>query len=267
MKTVFLQAFLTLYVTSPGTPLDWSAPGPLFSSVMKNMLSFEENPLGLTVTAIDCPEFKEKISVVPKDFGLLGELLIEGRGLGLLYQTFKGQEIDATQELRENLKLPRTRLVRYKLNVFQCARIREFLKEFREKKIPSRFGLPHRPLHAEGATGTSLGVALLDVAGVLGQTERYAWDHGLYLPDKLSGMPLKEQYVGFFSLMGSSWGKGDEKSSILHFWDPQKIAHWVDETVKADPQRLIKEGEAVGVEIDRSHLPAPAGTWWEQANP
>ena len=148
------------------------------------------------------------------------------------------------------------------INDGQCGRIKNFLSEFREKKIGERFGLPHRPLMAEGASDTSLAVSLMEVAGVLEQDQREAWETGLFLPDDLSGMPLKDHYVGIFSLMGSSWGKRPDKSSIFKFWNPQKISAWVDNY--SGPKSKLEK--AKGIEINKSHLPAPQGSYWQQAN-
>lgn len=253
-------AQLTLITTPPTVPLDWNSPGALFSSILKNKVRFEKRPLGLTAIKLSCPSGEQTLALVPKSFGLFGELLIEGRGLGLLYHTFPGELIDASEEVKLNLENEKTRFVRYLISNNHCIRMEAFLKDFRDKKVGEKFGLPHRPLMAEGGSDTSFAVALLEVAGVLNQKERDSWESAFYLPDELSGMPLHEKYVNVLSLRGSRWDKSDTKAAVLKIWDPQKISSWVDSM----PGK-VAEGKAVGVELDRSKVPAPQGGWWKQA--
>jgi hypothetical protein len=250
MKTLLVAPILTisLFVTPPEKPLDQSSPGKFMSS----LLFSKGNPLGKTVSEIKCQDFTESLTVNPVDLKILGPLFMEGRGLGLLFHTFPGRLENATPDLKDE----KTKFIRIKINQGQCARLKNYLKDFREKKIAERFGLPHRPLMAEGATGASLGVSLLEVAGVMEQGQREAWETTLILPEKLSGMPLKDQYVSPFSLIGSSWGKNDSQNIVLKFWDPEKIRNWITE----------KAPNKQGLEIDKSHLPAPQGSHWKQAN-
>jgi hypothetical protein len=272
ISTIFLTnsalavSSLTLYTTPPETHLDWSSPASLFTSVFKNTFFSSGNPLGSTVTEINCPNEQEILTIIPGELGLIGALFFEGRGLGLLYQTFPGKLVSAGKELEKNLQDEKTRFVRVEINAGQCARIKNFLTDFREKKIGERFGLPHRPLMAEGATDVSLAVSLMEVAGVFEQDQRQTWETGLFLPDKLSGMPLNDHYVGIFSLLGSSWGKGPDKSSVLKFWNPQKITDWVNEKIKNHPEMKVTQQKAVGVVTKKDHLPAPQGSYWQQAN-
>lgn len=273
MKTLILCTFfltnsalaassVALFVTPPETALDWSSPGSIYRTVLKNKILTDGNPLGTTIASIDCPGQKETLTIIPEDINLFGSLFFEGRGLGLLYQTYSGKLTEAAIELSGNLKDPGTRFVRVEINPGQCSRVKDFIGHFREKKIGNRFGLPHRPLMAEGASDTSFAVAIFEVAGVLSQNQREAWETGLFLPHKLSGMPLKDQYVGIFSLMGSSWGKGPDKSSVFKFWNPQNISAWVDRY----PGPKAKLEQATGIEMNKSHLPAPQGSFWQQAN-
>ncbi|MFL5785943.1 MAG: hypothetical protein ACJ76H_15095 [Bacteriovoracaceae bacterium] len=253
-------AQLTLITTPPAVPLDWSSPGSLFSSILKNKIRFEKRPLGLTAVKISCPTWEQTIALVPKSFSVIGELLVDGRGLGLLYHTFPGELVDPSEEVKTNLENEKTRFVRYLISDNHCIRIEAFLKDFREKKVGEKFGLPHRPLMAEGGSDTSFAVAVLEVAGVLNQKEKDSWESAYYLPDELSGMPLHEKYVNVFSLMGSHWDDSDTKASVLKIWDPQKISSWVDSS-----SAKVTEGKATGVELDRSKVPAPQGGWWKQA--
>jgi hypothetical protein len=253
-------AQLSLITTPPAVALDWNSPGALFSSIMKNKFRFEKRPLGLTAIKISCPSGEQTIALVPKSFSVLGELVVEGRGLGLLYHTFPGELIDVSEEVKANLENEKTRFVRFLISDNHCVRIEAFLKDFREKKIGEKFGLPHRPLMAEGGSDTSFAVAVLEVAGVLNQKEKDSWESAYYLPDELSGMPLHEKYVNILSLIGSRWDKSDLKASVLKIWDPQKISSWIDSS-----SAKVTEGKATGVELDRSKVPAPQGGWWKQA--
>jgi hypothetical protein len=266
ISTIFLTnsalaaSTLALYTSPSG--LDWSSPGKIFSTLLKKDLFSAGSPFGMTITEINCPDQKEILTIIPGGLGIFGSLFFEGRGLGFFYQTFPGKVTDASEDLKKILLDEKTRFVKIEINPAQCSRIKDYLSDFRAKKIGERFGLPHRPLMAEGSSDTSLPVSLMEVAGVLDHDQREAWETAKYLPEKLSGVPLKDQYVGFYSLIGSSWGKGPDKSFILKFWDPNRISAWVDNY----QGQKIKSEKAVGVVIKKDHLPAPQGTYWQQAN-
>ena len=254
--SLFAAGSVTLSVMPPSHPLDWSSPGGVFKAIMKNKIAFEKRPLGLVAVTVNCPLVSETLALRPYSMGLIGELLIEGRGLGLLYHTFPGElETVTSDDLKE-----RTHFLRTLVSDDHCTRIGAYLKEFREKKVGRHFGFPHRPLMGEGGNDMSFAVSILEVAGLIEQTQKEAWERVVYLPDELSGMPLKEKYVSFFSLMGSAWGKDDQKATVLKFWDSEKLMKWIEKqpTVK-------KDGTAQGVEIDQTNSRAPEGGLWKQS--
>ncbi len=254
--SLFAAGSVTLSVMPPAYPLDWSSPSGIFGSIMKNKLTLQKRPLGLVSVGINCPLVNETLDLRPYSFGLIGELLLEGRGLGFLYHTFPGElETLVSEDIKD-----RTHFFRTLVSDDHCTRIGAYLKEFREKKIARNFGFPHRPLMGEGGNDMSFAVSILEVAGLLDQEQREAWERILYLPDELSGMPLKEKYVSVFSLMGSHWRKDDQKATVLKFWDSAKMTKWIE----AQPN-VMKDGMAIGIEIDHTKKRAPEGGLWKQS--
>lgn len=259
--SVFAAGSVTLSVIPPKYPLDWNSPSGVFGAIMKNKLTFQRRPLGLVAVTINCPLLNETYDLKPYSLGLLGELLLEGRGLGLLYHTFPGElETLPAEELNH-----RTHFFRTLVNDDHCTRIGAYLKDFQEKKIGRHFGFPHRPLMGEGGSDMSFAVSVLEVAGLLEQEQREAWERVLYLPDELSGMPLKEKYVSIFSLMSSEWAKDDQKATVLKLWDASKLMIWIEEEARKSPATIVKDKEALGIERDQTGKRAPEGGLWKQS--
>ncbi len=120
----------------------------------------------------------------------------------------------------------------------------------------------------EGATDTSFVVSTLEVAGLLVADQRQNWERFLYLPKNHSGQPISDDYVFVFSLMSGSWGKSTDDSIVLHFWDPELMAKWIDQQIATKKTvRKLSDGDKgiVGVEYDLTKMPVPQGTFWEQA--
>lgn len=285
MKTIFIllsalisqNAFpasdlLNIYVAPPEQPLDWSSPGSLYTSLFKSRLFFTKRPFGSAGADLVCQDKSHSLSVDPEKFDFIAPVLFQGKGLGFLYSAHPGvilSEEAAVAKNKDVINTPGARFITFLINPEQCARIRDFWEEFKKNNIAKNFGLPHRPLMGEGATDTSVVVATLEVAGLLVPDQREKWERFLYLPKKLSGSPLSDDYISVLSLSGESWGKLSDESFVLHLWDPELITKWIEQQIatKRTARILSDKTKGIpGVEYDLTRLPVPQGTFWEQAN-
>jgi hypothetical protein len=285
MKTIFIllsalisihslaaRDLLNIYVAPPQEILDWSSPGALYSSLFKSRFFLTKRPFGAAGADLVCQDKNYSLSVDPESFDVVAPVVFQGKGLGYLYSAHPGKILTedlAVAKNKEVINSQGARFITFIISADQCLRIRTFWDEFKKHNIAKNFGLPHRPLMGEGATDTSVIVSSLEVAGLLVPDQREKWDRFLYLPKKLSGQPLSDEYISVFSLFSGSWGTLSDDSFVLHFWDPELIAKWIDLQIatKRALRKLSDGNKGIpGLEFDLTRLPVPQGTFWEQAN-
>ncbi len=283
MKTIFILIsvfsfsahagnLLNIYVAPPEQTLDWSSPGSLYRSLIKSRFFMTKRPLGSAGADLVCGNTTHSISPDAESFDVVGPVVFGGKGLGHLYSAHPGTLLTGEKAVAKNKEVinsPGARFITFLINDNQCERIRTYWEEFQKHNIAKNFGLAHRPLMGEGTTDTAFIVSTLEVAGFLVPDQREKWDRILYLPMKLSGAPLTDEYISIFSVLGGEWGKHSGNSFILHFWDPKLISEWIDQQIalKRTVRKRSDGSKGIpGVEYDLTRRPVPQGTFWEQAN-
>lgn len=265
---------LTLYFIPSPVGMDWSTPANLAWSALKNRLSFQSRFMGHVFVELECGNEKQLTGMVGKKFDYLNQLLINGRGLGILYHSFDGSLEDKDKVAAEIQELSqdgeRMNFVRFNLNTAQCNRAATYLKEYREKDVGRYYGLANRPLHAEGAGCSAFGASFAEVTGVLDQDLIDAWSQSVNIPLAFAGPPLKDETVNLLKLMmnASSWAKENEPHQKLVFWSPDHMFEWVKKKVAASAVEkqfsVVELGKSKGIVFDRSQSLAPAGPIWQQ---
>ena len=265
---------LTLYFIPSPVGMDWSTPANLAWSALKNRISFKSRFMGHVFVELDCGNEKQLTGMVGKNFDYLNQLLINGRGLAVMYHSFDGSLEEKDKVLAEIKELSETgerlNFVRFNLNENQCARAVTYLKEYREKNVGRYYGLANRPLYAEGAGCSAFGASFAEVTGVLDTDLTEAWSHTVNIPLEFSGPPLKEESVNLLKVMmnASSWAKENEPHQKLKFWSPDHMFAWVNKKMAASDKEkqfsVTSIGKSKGIVFDKSHMPAPAGPIWQQ---
>lgn len=265
---------LTLYFIPSPLGLDWSSPAKLAVSAAKNRLRFQSRFMGHVFVEIQCGDKIERTGMVGTNFDYLNQLLIEQRGLGVLYHSFAGgleQSADVEGEIKElSQEGERLNFVKFKLNEGQCVRVVTYLKEYRGYNVGRYYGLANRPLYAEGSGCSAFGASFLEVAGILDTEMTEAWSQTVLIPLKYAGPPLKTEGVSLWSLImnAQSWASEKEVHKKLFFWSPDRMFEWVKGKVsKANVEKkfsVIAIGKSKGIEFDKSYLPAPTGPIWQQ---
>lgn len=266
---------LTLHFIPSPVGMDWSSPSSLAKSALKNRISFKPRFIGHVFVELKCGTTHELTGMAGKKFDYLNQLLVEQKGLGILFHSFEGGLEDKEKiepELKEFQKNGYSNFVSFKLNDNQCQRASQYLKEYREKNVGRHYGLANRPRMGEGAGCTAFGVSFVDVLNILDQDMKEAWSQTVNIPLEFAGPPLKEEGVGLFKVMfnAGSWAKENEKHQKLTFWDPDRMHSWVK--LKAEKKvgeyEIVKSQNSVGVVIDKSHFPVPVEPiWMQQLNP
>lgn len=265
---------LTLYFIPSPVGMDWSSPANLAWSALKNRLSFQSRFMGHVFVELECGNDKQLTGMVGKNFDYLNQLLMNGRGLGIMYHSFDGELEDKEKVVNEIQELSqvdgRLNFVRFNLNGNQCSRAATYLKEYREKNVGRYYGLANRPLYAEGAGCSAFGASFAEVTGVLDQDLIDAWSQAVNIPLAFAGPPLKDETVNLIKVMmnADKWAKDNEPHQKLVFWSPDHMYAWVKKKVAAAAVEkqfsVVEMGKSKGIVFDRSHLPAPTGPIWQQ---
>jgi hypothetical protein len=264
---------LTLYAIPSPRGMDWSTPRSLLISSALNRLSFKSRFMGHVFVELKCQEDYQLTGMVGKHFDYLRQLLIEGRGLAIFYHSFAGRlelQPDVEQEIKELAAIDRINFVRFKLNQDNCQRLSTYLKEYRQLNVGRYYGLANRPLYGEGAGCTAFGVSFLAAAGILDQEFVERWSQTVNIPLKYSGPPLRDEKVNLLRLLFAwQWASEEEAHQKLHFWDPDRMYQWIAARL-AQPGpglNVVNSLGAKGLEIDKSHFPAPAEPIWRKDPP
>lgn len=262
---------LTLYVIPSPEGMDWSSPSRLARSAFWNKISFKPRFMGHVFVELKCGSTHELTGMVGKNFDYLNQLLVNQRGLGILYHSFEGQleeKEDIQKELNEYFKTGHTNFLKIMLNENQCQRALTYLKEYRSQNVGRYYGLANRPRHGEGAGCSAFGTSFLDVLNLIDEDMRMNWSQTVNIPLELAGPPLREEGVGLLSVMfnSGSWAKENEKHQKLTFWDPDRMFSWVKNKAAKQHQSysVTKIENSVGIVMDKSHIPAPEEPIWQQ---
>jgi hypothetical protein len=265
------QNELTLHFIPSPVGMDWTTPSTLAKSALLNRISLKPRFIGHVFVELECGEEHELTGMTGKKFDYLNQLLIEQKGLGILYHSFEGGLEDKEKILPELTKFQKdgySTFVKFILNPKQCLRASTYLKEYRKNNVGRHYGLSNRPRHGEGAGCSAFGVSFVDVLDILDQDMRDHWSQTVNIPLEYAGPPLRDQGVSLFKVMfnASSWAKESDKHQKLTFWDPDKMHQWVKKKVslKQELYKIIKIKNADGVVFDKSHFPVPEGPIWLQ---
>jgi hypothetical protein len=254
--------------------MDWSSPGALALSGLKNRLSFQSRFMGHVFVEFKCRDKKYLTGMVGKNFDYLNQILIKQRGLGVLFHSFEGRMEEAVDVEREIHELSQTgerlNFVRFLLNVGQCERVESYYTEYKDKNVGRYYGLANRPRYGEGAGCSAFGASFVEVAGQMDFNLKESWSHSVNIPLKLAGPPVTDQGVNLFEVMigGGSWASEQEAHQKLFFWDPDKMFNWVKKRISLSAVekqfKVERLNGAQGIVFDRSFLPPAAGPIWLQ---
>lgn len=264
---------LTLYFIPSPVGMNWSSPKDLAWSALLNRISFKSRFMGHVWAEVKCEEKREITGMVGKRFDYFNQLLLENRGLGILYHSFEGR-LETAEDIDAEMKTlaetgERLNFVSFKIGKDNCQRLMTYLKEYREKNVGRYYGLANRPLYGEGSGCSAFGASFLEVAGLLDQDIKDAWSGAVNIPLAFSGPPLRDEGVNLLKLMfnAGKWAREDEDHKKLFFWDPDKMFQWTKARIEAPTKFNVTPtqiGNAKGIIIDKSHLPAPLGPIFQQ---
>lgn len=277
---------LTLYVMKSIKPIIWDSPASLIKSVKKGYVSQicrrNQYLLGHLVVKLEAPESrhpvytgmassskKEKRKLVMKEKVGLGIL-----GAGMQGHLETGDTV--TAKLKKYARMGKVAFIRYLISEEAFSRISVFLDEFRGHQAggfspSSVYGGIFWPRYEnEGAGCTAYGMAILDLAGILGE-EQKNWKVDVNIPVNLIGGAFNDgAKVRTKSIRHTgSWyaGSADSLGAFIPFgiYDPGFMYDWVMKKREAAGDHVaggyipVMEQNIPGVISDRRSIRPPAG--------
>lgn len=269
---------LTLHLYPTYLGLDWSTPASLARSALLNslpdLLTKNGTSIGHVTVEVSCsrPERRVVTGMTQADLDESRRMLFgHGLGLGILFHDFKGKLEDRArieERLAKRAGKGTSSFVTFRISPKACARLVRYFDEYEAKGYGARYGLPHRPLHREGAGCSAYGASFVKTAGLLSPELQTAWTKTIGVPLRLVGGPLTGARVSLWRLLlsrGSHWAREDEPSKSVFFYEPDTMHAWVLAKVKErGPGYEVKTlGRASGIIFDAVKTPVPSGPIWE----
>lgn len=262
---------LGLYFIPSPFGIDWSTPSSLAITALKNRVSLKSHFMGHVWVELTCGEYHDVTGMVGKNPDYATQLIMNQRGLGILFHSFEGRledKGDIIDERAQLMKEGRINFVKFKLNPGLCQRARTYLEEYRKNNVGRHYGLVNRPRHGEGAGCSAFGSSFVDVLKIIDQDMRESWSHTVKIPLHLAGPPVRDEGVGLLKVMlhSESWAKDQDPHRPLTFWDPDRMYSWVKEKISQNQSNYVIEKiqNAQGILIDKSHFPVPEEPIWQQ---
>ncbi len=279
-------SYLTIYFIPSKAQYDWSSPGTLYHSYMKNyirnILKKEKYLLGHTFLELQTGSASGTIMTGMRSTNREQQknlVVKEKYGLSILGAGLEGrmQERDELQQQLEKYSRKKNKLSFMRLLVSEeaAARMTEFFETYRlrlDSIGPGHcYGGAFWPrYYGEGSGCSALAVSFLDVAGLMAE-EFIHWVVEINIPMELIGGPYNEgREVEFKAIKKyDAWSDPAARAHVdyepFRIYDPTLMAEWVREVLgsrhtledmTASPVRINK---ARGVEIDVRRVPVPEG--------
>lgn len=236
---------VTLFFIPSPFGINWESPKKLLSSMILNYFSYRPHFMGhvaIQVSCTDLANIKHNFitGMSSETLNVIKPVFFEHAGMGIVFEKHPGRIDDAVkseQELIYRLKNPgATSGVNYlhvKINQAACTRIIKYYSEYTEHNIKRYYTLYSRPLYGEGAGCSAFGASFLELIGVMNQELQNAWSYTIHIPNNLIGKPISDNKAYIWDLLkAKTWGEPGIDSMELFFWEPDKMYHWVNATLK-----------------------------------
>lgn len=264
---------LTLYFIPSPHGMDWSTPGSVAKSAAKNKFSFKSRFIGHVWAEVRCNDEHVLTGMVGSRFDYFNQLLIQNKGMGILFHSFEGRMEDKSaimSEMPELIEAGRINYARFILSESNCKRLVTYAREYEKNNIGRYYGLANRPRYGEGAGCSAFGASFMDVAGILDLDILGQWSKTVNVPLELSGPPVREEGVSLFKVLTSAngWAKASEPSKKIFFFDPDSMYKWTQDRIESSAllgdYQVESKGKMKGIVFDRSNRTTPESPIWLQ---
>lgn len=193
-------------------------------------------------------------------------IMNQGYGLGAIITPTPGKwetREDIEKDFNVRFRRGSVSFIQFQLSPKTCARVAEYLKEYKEKNLDQIYGgLQSRPRYEEGGGCSAFTVSVMEVAGVMLKDFYSQWQHNVLVPFKLIGGPMTGNTVKIGAVAKTlSWGT-PENSYNLTFWDPYRVHRWIQARARQGNYNPIYIKKAPGLQIDATKIPTPTEPFW-----
>ncbi|MDG0818033.1 hypothetical protein [Bdellovibrio svalbardensis] len=231
-------------------PLDWSTPGSLVRSTVRNsfaqigMKDGENYRYDLYPHAISHVNVKLQCGTAPAIYrGMTSDrstasyawdLMARGRSLETFLIDVKGRFYKNDEVLKWLSVLESQGYVRrfqLKLNEEQCQRVQKYLREYESLYLQKIYGsLRADPQWGQGAGCAAFAVSFLKVLNLFPETLEKYWRRHLLVPLRLLSFQARKSDLSFWAYLrgeDAAWASETEPHIELQFYDPELMYNWV----------------------------------------
>lgn len=245
-SSAFANELELIFYRAP-KPLNWSTPGNLIRSTLKNMRMRVDGyryPHSISHANIRLQCGNESsiyrgMTATKSDASYVWDFLGKGVALDTLMINVPGRHYTQEQILRwlPTLKAKGyVRSLKLILNDDQCARVQRYIKLYEELRLDQIYGgLRSTPHYGQGAGCAAYAVSFLQILDFFPQSIDAQWKRKLRIPLELLSSQSRSAGIGFFGYLRGkdrSWAMPNEKHIELEFWDPELMYNWVGNVIK-----------------------------------
>jgi hypothetical protein len=260
---------LTLYFIPSPFGLSWASPKSITTTTILNHITFKNRNIGHVIVEIKTND-EHILTGMTGDVSESKKLLFwEGIGLGMLFYNYHGR-LEKKEELLKELPIQanqkRLNFINFKISAETSKRLIQYLNEYKQRRCEVRYGLPNKPLLAEGGGCSAFAVSFLEVAGLLFEEFKTSWSYQIKVPEVLIGSPISQKKINFLKIfLRHEWAYENESHRNIFFWDPDTIYHWVQNKLdQAKPhQRDVRFG-VPGLIYETQNIPTPKIPIWKR---
>ncbi|WP_413613428.1 hypothetical protein [Bdellovibrio sp. HCB-110] len=228
-------------------PLNWSTPGNLIHSTLKNMRMRVDgyrypHSISHVNVRLQCgnePSIYRGMTATKSDPSYVWDFLGKGVALDTLMINVPGRHYTEEQILRwlPTLKAKGyVRSLKLILNDDQCARVQRYIKLYEELHLDKIYGGLRSTAHyGQGAGCAAYAVSFLQILDLFPESIDKHWRRTLLIPLELLSSQTHSARIGFFGYLRGkdrTWSSPNEKHIPLEFWDPELMYNWVGNVIK-----------------------------------
>lgn len=267
--------------------LDWSSPGQLFRSTLRNMQEkVNDKPYPHAISHVNirlqcgkAPPLYRGMAATKSTFSYLWDYVVKGESLDSLLIPVKGRfytEQEILQWLPVLQETGHVHSLRFSLNQAQCARAKNYLERYEELGLQNIYGgLRSDPLRGEGAGCSAFAVSFLQVLGVDVDAIFPSWRRELRVPKALMSTQSRWAEIGIWGYLwrqeNGRWAHSKTEPHVhLRFWDPEKIYQWIQNFEVLPKMKGVsksREGLFVSVLWDLRKVPIPQDDFFQYPAP
>lgn len=230
---------LTLYVIPPKRPIDWRSPKHLIKSYIKSYIaktSYKKypHPIGHVIVELEGTSYYALCDMVVKSSKHQTYLVRKkAYGLGVLSAVLPGKlrenQIN-TDDLNQRFPNGDVAFLRYDLSEDMFNRLRTYLEEYKMFGFDSLYNGENKPREGKGAGCSAFGVSFLEVAGLLTQEQKNAWQVVVPVQQELLGGPLHHHRRVSIPRIAFTkrWAKKfDSTAHTIQYYEPYLMYRWI----------------------------------------